>query len=245
MLNGTKAFLPIMLSQREGCIVNFSSVFGLVGYPTHSAYNMSKFGVRGLTESLWSELAGTGVRAVCVHPGGIRTGFEKRLRMSAISGARELAMKAKAPSLMSTSRKPVPPPSSPGEARQAAHCHRPSRQAAVLAATAVPLGLYSISATPDALARRRPVMSEHNYTTLRIECERGVAFLTLDYGELNLMDMAMLTDLDAALNQLEADSAVKVVVLQSANPDFFIAHADLNVIATLPRRRRRERNNWA
>ena len=64
---------------------------------------MSKFGVRGLTESLWSELAGTGVRAVCVHPGGIRTGFEKRLRMSAISGARELAMQAKAPSLMSTS----------------------------------------------------------------------------------------------------------------------------------------------
>ena len=103
VLNGTKAFLPIMLSQREGCIVNFSSVFGLVGYPTHSAYNMSKFGVRGLTESLWSELAGTGVRAVCVHPGGIRTGFEKRLRMSAISGARELAMQAKAPSLMSTS----------------------------------------------------------------------------------------------------------------------------------------------
>ena len=77
-------------------------------------------------------------------------------------------------------------------------------------------------------------MSEHNYTTLRSECERGVAFLTLDYGELNLMDMAMLTDLDAALNQLEADSAIKVVVLQSANPDFFIAHADLNVIATLP-----------
>ena len=103
VLNGTKAFLPIMLSQREGCIVNFSSVFGLVGYPTHSAYNMSKFGVRGLTESLWSELAGTGVRAVCVHPGGIRTGFEKRLRMSAVSGERELAMKAKAPSLMSSS----------------------------------------------------------------------------------------------------------------------------------------------
>jgi short-subunit dehydrogenase len=103
VMNGTKAFLPIMLSQREGCIINFSSVFGLVGYPTHSAYNMSKFGVRGLTESLWSELAGTGVRAVCVHPGGIRTGFENRLRMSAIVGDRELAMKAKAPSLMSTS----------------------------------------------------------------------------------------------------------------------------------------------
>ena len=77
-------------------------------------------------------------------------------------------------------------------------------------------------------------MSEHNYTSMRIKCKRGVAFLTLDYGELNLMDMVMLTDLDAALNQLEADAAVTVVVLQSANPDFFIAHADLNAIASLP-----------
>ena len=41
-------------------------------FPTQSAYNMSKFAVRGLTECLWSELEGTGVRAVCVHPGGPR-----------------------------------------------------------------------------------------------------------------------------------------------------------------------------
>jgi len=68
---GTKAFLPMMLKQREGCIVNISSVFGLVGFRLQSAYNISKFGVRGLTECLWSELEGTGVRAVCVtgrHP---------------------------------------------------------------------------------------------------------------------------------------------------------------------------------
>ncbi|MCB1700266.1 MAG: enoyl-CoA hydratase/isomerase family protein [Pseudomonadales bacterium] len=77
-------------------------------------------------------------------------------------------------------------------------------------------------------------MSESNYTTLRLRCERGVAFLTLDHGELNLMDMNLLTDLDAALNELEADAAVNVVVLQSANPDFFVAHADLDTIALLP-----------
>jgi NAD(P)-dependent dehydrogenase (short-subunit alcohol dehydrogenase family) len=74
---GSKAFLPIMLRQREGCIVNISSIFGLISYPTQSAYNISKFGVRGLTECLWSELEGTGVRAVCVHPGGIRTNIER------------------------------------------------------------------------------------------------------------------------------------------------------------------------
>lgn len=89
VIHGTKAFLPIMLAQREGCIVNMSSVLGLVGFPTHSAYNITKFGVRGLTESLWSELAGTGVEAICVHPGGIKTGFETRARISGSADERE------------------------------------------------------------------------------------------------------------------------------------------------------------
>ncbi len=65
VIYGTKAFLPMMLAQREGCIVNISSVFGLVGFPLQSAYNISKFGVRGLTECLWSELDGhRGARSV-------------------------------------------------------------------------------------------------------------------------------------------------------------------------------------
>ena len=81
VLYGTKAFLPMMLEQREGCVVNISSVFGLLGYPMQGAYNMSKFAVRGLTECLWSELEGTGVRAVCVHPGGIKTNIEKSGRL--------------------------------------------------------------------------------------------------------------------------------------------------------------------
>ncbi len=73
VIYGTKAFLPIMLAQREGHIVNLSSVFGLVGGKAQGAYNMTKFAVRGLTECLWRELAGTGVKAVSVHPGGIKT----------------------------------------------------------------------------------------------------------------------------------------------------------------------------
>jgi NAD(P)-dependent dehydrogenase (short-subunit alcohol dehydrogenase family) len=73
VIYGTKAFLPLLLGQREGCIVNISSVFGLVAVPGQSAYAMTKFAVRGLTETLWQELEGTGVRAVLVHPGGINT----------------------------------------------------------------------------------------------------------------------------------------------------------------------------
>lgn len=89
VLYGTKAFLPMMLEQREGCIVNISSVFGLLGFPTQSAYNMSKFAVRGLTEALWSELEGTGVHAVCVHPGAIKTNIDKAGRVCAAAAAED------------------------------------------------------------------------------------------------------------------------------------------------------------
>ena len=89
VIYGTKAFLPLMLEQREGCIVNISSVFGLIGFPLNGAYNISKFGVRGFTECLWSELEGTGVRAVCVHPGGIKTNIEKAARRIKAAGMEE------------------------------------------------------------------------------------------------------------------------------------------------------------
>lgn len=89
VLYGTKAFLPMLLEQREGWIVNISSFFGLFGYPGQSAYSMSKFAVRALTECLWSELDGTGVSAVCVHPGGIKTNIEKSGRLARMAGPRE------------------------------------------------------------------------------------------------------------------------------------------------------------
>jgi len=99
---GTKAFLPMMLERRSGCIVNLSSIFGLVGVPTQSAYNMSKFAVRGLTESLWRELEGTGVRAVSVHPGGIRTNIDKAGRMGRNAGDYERQLFATVGNLLVT-----------------------------------------------------------------------------------------------------------------------------------------------
>ncbi|MFZ0041225.1 MAG: SDR family oxidoreductase, partial [Solirubrobacteraceae bacterium] len=73
VVNGVRAFLPILLRQDSGVIVNTSSVFGLLGIPFQSAYCASKFAVRGFTDSLRQELRGTGVRAVTVHPGGVKT----------------------------------------------------------------------------------------------------------------------------------------------------------------------------
>ena len=86
---GTKAFLPLFTQQGYGHIVNISSVWGLVGYPGNGAYSMTKFAVRGLTETLWSELAGTGVYATCVHPGGTRTGMTDGVRMGQSAGEME------------------------------------------------------------------------------------------------------------------------------------------------------------
>jgi hypothetical protein len=102
VLYGTKAFLPMMLAQKEGCIVNISSVFGLLAFPTQSAYNMSKFAVRGLTEALWSELAGSGVRAVCVHPGGIRTNIGRTGRSCAAATEVDVEFARKADDLLRT-----------------------------------------------------------------------------------------------------------------------------------------------
>jgi NAD(P)-dependent dehydrogenase (short-subunit alcohol dehydrogenase family) len=81
VVNGTRAFLPILVEQGDGVIVNTSSVFGLLGMPYQSAYCASKFAVRGFTEALRQELRGTGVRAVTVHPGGITTNIVRNARI--------------------------------------------------------------------------------------------------------------------------------------------------------------------
>ncbi|WP_445116889.1 SDR family NAD(P)-dependent oxidoreductase [Acinetobacter sp. WZC-1] len=81
---GTKEFLPYLKKAGEGHIINTSSLFGLTAQPTQSAYNATKFAVRGFTESLRQELdlEKCGVSALCVHPGGIRTNIANDARMN-------------------------------------------------------------------------------------------------------------------------------------------------------------------
>jgi len=83
VVNGVRAFLPILIAQDSGVIVNTSSVFGLLGIPYQSAYCASKFAVRGFTDSLRQELRGSGVRAVTVHPGGVKTNIARNARYHA------------------------------------------------------------------------------------------------------------------------------------------------------------------
>ena len=63
-------------------MINISSVFGLLGIPSQSAYNSAKFAVRGFTDALRTELdiEDCGVSATTIHPGGIRTNIARNAR---------------------------------------------------------------------------------------------------------------------------------------------------------------------
>jgi butyryl-CoA dehydrogenase len=84
VVHGTQAFLPHLRAADQGHIVNISSVFGMVGIPSQSAYNASKFAVRGFTEALRIELDRDGGTVSCttVHPGGIKTNIARNGRFS-------------------------------------------------------------------------------------------------------------------------------------------------------------------
>ncbi|CAA0087311.1 Putative oxidoreductase SadH [Zhongshania aliphaticivorans] len=87
VINGVEAFLPELLARPEACIVNISSLFGIVSVPSQSSYNAAKFAVRGYSESLRQDLRGTSVKVVTVHPGGIKTNIAKNGRhLNSITG---------------------------------------------------------------------------------------------------------------------------------------------------------------
>lgn len=77
----TRVFLPTLRQSDDARIVNLSSVFGLVAPPGQAAYVASKFAVRGFSESLRHELAGSTVGVTVVHPGGVATSIAKSARL--------------------------------------------------------------------------------------------------------------------------------------------------------------------
>jgi enoyl-CoA hydratase/carnithine racemase len=70
-------------------------------------------------------------------------------------------------------------------------------------------------------------MQYSDYKCFRIALDSGVAFISIDHPPINLLDAVLSEEFDRLGRQLEADEAVRVVVLQSALPDFFIAHSGL------------------
>ncbi len=95
VVNMTRAFLPLLLRSEEARLVNISSLFGLIAPPGQTAYCASKFGIRGFSEALRHELAGTPVGVTVVHPGGVATSIAKNARLPSSMSEEERAKQRK------------------------------------------------------------------------------------------------------------------------------------------------------
>ncbi|WP_310526734.1 SDR family oxidoreductase, partial [Nocardioides sp.] len=93
VVNGTKEFLPHLIASGNGALVNISSLFGLVSMPGQTAYNATKYAVRGFTEALREEMliSRHPVTVTSVHPGGIKTGIVRHGRTTASEDRAKLA----------------------------------------------------------------------------------------------------------------------------------------------------------
>lgn len=81
-------------------------------------------------------------------------------------------------------------------------------------------------------------MAGYEHEGLHVEVDAGVAFVTLDHPPVNLFDAVLIGSLSSLAGELADDAEVRAVVVRSADPEFFIAHADLALIQALPRDRR-------
>jgi NADP-dependent 3-hydroxy acid dehydrogenase YdfG len=91
VVHGCRAFTPQLQTRPGSVIVNISSIFAMVSMPTQSIYNASKAAVRGFSDALREELRDSGVRVLCVHPGGIQTRIAQHARLRDISSVADSA----------------------------------------------------------------------------------------------------------------------------------------------------------
>src|SRR2546426_2435945 len=122
---------------------------------------------------------------------------------------------------------PAPPSFGPGRSSVAPQQRAMQR----CNASAAPHTTLSGRARSVLTARR---MAYEGYDCLKVRVERGVAFVTIDHPPINLFDLPLMQEIDRIGRELEADGAVRVVVFDSADPEFFIAHADVGLIQRLP-----------
>ena len=75
----TQEVLPNMISRKQGCIINISSIWGMVGASCETIYSVAKAGIDGMTKSLAKELGPSNIRINSVAPGCIDTDMNKNL----------------------------------------------------------------------------------------------------------------------------------------------------------------------
>jgi NAD(P)-dependent dehydrogenase (short-subunit alcohol dehydrogenase family) len=87
----TRAFMPLLRKNDDARVVNLSSIYGLISPPGETSYSASKFAVRGFSNSLRHELAGSNVGVTVVHPGGIATSIADNARVPKDMPPQEIA----------------------------------------------------------------------------------------------------------------------------------------------------------
>lgn len=75
----TQEVLPNMINRKQGCIINISSVWGIVGASCETIYSIAKAGLDGMTKSLAKELGPSNIRVNSIAPGIINTDMNKNL----------------------------------------------------------------------------------------------------------------------------------------------------------------------
>ncbi|WP_030302102.1 enoyl-CoA hydratase/isomerase family protein [Streptomyces katrae] len=75
-------------------------------------------------------------------------------------------------------------------------------------------------------------MNHDAYATLRVSRESGIARVTLDNPPVNVLNAALMAELRHLLTALRDDDSVRVIVFDSADPEFFIAHVDMSLVDT-------------
>ena len=77
-------------------------------------------------------------------------------------------------------------------------------------------------------------MAYDEYQLIRIAVDGGICRATIDHPPINLLDLPLLGEIGRLTQKVAADDEVRVLIVDSADPEFFIAHADVELIQGLP-----------
>ena len=221
-----KAVFPHMKEQRWGRIINFVSLNGINAHQYSVDYNAAKEGIRAVTRTAAREWAKHNILVNCIAPAAASPAY-----VAFAGGTRERPGDAEAE-----------PDRADGRPRAR---HRRCR--------ALPRhrGQRLHHRHDDARRRRQPHqrramgpadagltgspgMAYEGLTAITVVVERGVAWATIDHPPMNLWDRAFTADFARLIGEFEGDDESRVLVLASADPDYFIAHADVTMIRDMP-----------
>lgn len=119
LMHVTNAVLPHMRRQKSGHVINFSSIGGLVSFPTLGYYHASKYAVEGVSESLAQEVGPLGIRVTLIEPSGFRTDWSGRSSVKTDTRIPELQNSMVGMMLQGVSQQSGQEPGDPAKAAEA------------------------------------------------------------------------------------------------------------------------------